>query len=297
MNSIIFINLVCICSAFLPFATKKDCGKAVDLFENGNTLLSPYMDDNEKRVYADDAEYINAFPTFSYLITKVPGQGLFYLDQVDDYIKNVLRIHKRWESHLQVLMKKYITSGSCALDIGAHIGIHSIAMSKYVGRYGFVYAFEPNPKIYRELCMNLVLNKCKNVMPLRGALGKEKGIVQVVSSLQENEGGHFVIKSDTGENQALMLPLDAFQLEGISFIKIDVENMETEVLEGGKETLLSNRPILLIEIQGNIQRPLILHEDSQKMKQECLDKLAELNYRVERIGETDDYLAIPFEKL
>ncbi len=42
--------------------------------------------------------------------------------------------------------------------------------------------------------------------------------------------------------------LDDLNLQNISLIKIDVEGFELEALEGGKQTIIQNKPVILIEI-------------------------------------------------
>ena len=41
--------------------------------------------------------------------------------------------------------------------------------------------------------------------------------------------------------------LDSFELDNVSFIKIDVEGHEEAVIEGARGLLLRNRPVLLVE--------------------------------------------------
>ena len=149
------------------------------------------------------------------------------------------------------MIKKYVRSGSIVLDIGAHIGTHSLTLANAVGKGGKCYAFEPNKKIFWELCFNIARNKVKNILPLRLALGKEISTIETVTPLSINEGGTFIIHRENLEKASVQLRLDDLELNNISLIKIDVENMEADVIEGGIETILRNRPILIVEIQGN----------------------------------------------
>src|SRR5262249_42138055 len=43
--------------------------------------------------------------------------------------------------------------------------------------------------------------------------------------------------------------LDDYDFHAVTFIKIDVEGHEREVLEGGRETIVRERPLLQIEIE------------------------------------------------
>ncbi|HEY5235051.1 MAG TPA: FkbM family methyltransferase, partial [Rhabdochlamydiaceae bacterium] len=114
--------------------------------------------------HADDIiSYINDFPKTHYAVHYVHRQGHFYLDSIHDYIKDLLRNGISWEGDLAKLMKEKIPVGSTAIDIGAHIGTHTLALSEAVGPLGHVLAFEPQPKLFRELFMNMALNGASNI--------------------------------------------------------------------------------------------------------------------------------------
>jgi hypothetical protein len=115
--------------------------------------------------------YIQDFPYHDYELCEVPTQGLFYIDAIDDLIKNFLRNSRPWEPIIMGHLRKHVTPGSTAIDAGAHIGTHTLYMSKLVGPQGSVHAFEPQPKIFRELFMNCLLNQTNNVSLYPVALG------------------------------------------------------------------------------------------------------------------------------
>jgi hypothetical protein len=53
--------------------------------------------------------------------------------------------------------------------------------------------------------------------------------------------------------------LDSFDLEGVQFIKVDVEGSELEVLQGARETIRSDHPALLLELlSGTYTDPLAI---------------------------------------
>lgn len=266
---------------------------ALHLYNQGFDYLSPVLDEKNHHCYTEDKEYIGRFPLSDYPVVELANHEKFYIDSINDTIKNCLRAHIPWEVFHRGLIERYTKPGTIAIDIGAHIGTHTLTMSKCVGPTGKVFAFEPNKKIFRELCMNLAINQTTNVYPLRCAIGKEKGTITVIASHPNNEGGSYVINKQMGINTAAIIPLDAFQLTNISFIKIDVENMEEEVLDGAIATINQNRPIMLIEIQGNYERPLQLGEDSNQKARDSIAKILKLGYRLQRVGTTNDYLAFP----
>jgi FkbM family methyltransferase len=242
----------------------------------------------------DDQQFVNAFPNDRYKIVMVPHQGLFYLDDEDDCVKNILKSGKPWEPEADGVIHRYARPGTTVLDIGAHIGTHTIALSHAVGKDGKVYAFEPQKKIYRELVMNMRLNQLDNVQVLRNAVGATSKKVFLGAPIAQNEGARFV--APTGEEEVEMRTVDSLALVGISFMKIDVENYELEVLKGAVETIQREKPVILIEIQGNhVQASQVSHDKighMAKIRQEVVCFLESLGYTVSHFN-CDDYLAIP----
>ena len=182
------------------------------------------------------------------------------------------------------------------LDVGSHVGTHTVTMSECAGKEGLVLAFEPSLTTYRELVHNLAANRCHNALAIRSAVGKDQSYVDVIVSHPRNEGRKYVVKSSGGQDRTLQIPLDDLKLENISFIKIDVENMEADVLEGAKLTLQRCRPVILIEIQGNGERPVQLGENTKEMAKISKEKLKSLGYKLKFIHGAD-YLAFPIESL
>jgi len=76
-----------------------------------------------------------------------------------------------------------------------------------------------------------------------------------------------------GEQASVEVPvcrLDNYDFHNVSFIKIDVEGHESQVIEGGYHTILREKPTILIEIE---QR----HLGSKSIK-EVFNQIAELGY-------------------
>jgi hypothetical protein len=92
---------------------------------------------------------------------------------------------------------------------------------------------------------------------------------------------------------APVITLDSLQLTNVSMIKIDVDGLEDNVLGGARNTIVSNRPVILIEIQGG--------SDIDTAPPEILAKiiatkktLTDLGYSLQKIY-IHDYLALPNE--
>ena len=272
--SFAFLGLLCLCS----------CAESLSLLSEKQTTLLAGL--------SGDHTFIQAFPFDTYRICVVPKQGSFYLDTTDDSIKKVLASGEPWEYETDQVIYQYTKSGTVALDIGAHIGTHTVALSRAVGADGVVIAFEPNPKIYRELCMNLILNGCTNVIPVQCALGDHDGQVGLLTPVAYNEGGTYVV-TDGGGLVALR-KLDDFGLQNISFIKMDVENYEEMVLAGGEETIMASRPVIFLEIQGNGEQLIASGANCEQKTEATISALKNMNYTTS-VFKGLDYLAKPME--
>lgn len=259
------------------------------IVEGKDGLFYPEYEDSNY----DIVEYINSFPFQNYEICKA-GNHNFYVDKefisgkAFDGIKSHIAKGIVWEPYLISYIKKYCVPGSTVLDIGAHMGTHTLFMSNFVGDYGKVIAIEPQLKLFRELFMNLKLNNTKNVQIMRYAVGNKNGEVQMNTSAKNNEGGTGV---GSGGDYVEMVPIDQFNFLNVSLMKIDVEGLEDSVLEGARATIEINKPIIMIEIMGgNIYETA---PDYVKKRIDATKKiLNDMGYQVINIA-GHDYLATP----
>ncbi|MBI2743519.1 MAG: FkbM family methyltransferase [Chlamydiales bacterium] len=251
--------------------------------------------------------YISEFPLFSeYHVKKVPCsgyEGYFYIDAIEDHIKNSLEEGYAWETHISKLISKCARRGSVVLDVGAHIGIHALTMAHCVGELGRVHAFEPQPKIFRELFLNMKLNEMENVSCHWAAVGDTTGTIETHPFTPGNEGGTSLIASNlTGGNWTYraaggtgvfvdLITIDSLHLNDVSLMKIDVEGMENAVIDGARETILRNRPMIILEIMGGSTlktAPAEIADQIEFSKRKVVD----LGYNLTHIFGWD-YLAIP----
>lgn len=98
--------------------------KACDLAQRGHLFLKPYLEAEDLEPYANELQFIKNFPFSSYKLITVHSQGKFFINDINDTIKNRLRKGECWESKNKFLISKYATPGSTALDIGAHWHAH-----------------------------------------------------------------------------------------------------------------------------------------------------------------------------
>lgn len=133
-----------------------------------------------------------------------------------------------------------------ALDIGANIGNHSIYFSRH---FSSVLAFEPHPRIFELLSFNAKI--VDNVVPFQFGLGEADESLDLNEN-PENMGSASVKHkwtADGGTVKVRIRRLDGLDLGAgaISFMKIDVEGLESSVIRGARETIRKHQPLILME--------------------------------------------------
>jgi FkbM family methyltransferase len=177
---------------------------------------------------------------------------------------------------------------SSALDIGANIGNHTIYFSDY---FSSVYSFEPNPQTFDLLSFNL--KTVDNCFPFNVGLGDAAGIFE----LYENKGnmGASSIKHDydvgSGRVKIQVKKLDDIEAElgNVSFIKLDVEGFEYNVIRGGLSLIRRHRPIIVLEqtessfVDGSTESIDLLKENGYRFCW-CQAALFDRSWIVRRLG-------------
>lgn len=149
-----------------------------------------------------------------------------------------------WEALYK--LKKYVQEGASILDIGANIGNHTVFFAKEC-RASKIYSFEPQKDVFELLKENIRLNRLEDVCtPYNLALGKASGNASIAVYDANNCGGTSLTMSGVGDIP--VSSLDSMRFSDIDLIKIDVEGFEYDVLEGSKETLERENPLIFIEL-------------------------------------------------
>ena len=162
---------------------------------------------------------------------------------------------------LLALRRKHFGDGVVAIDCGANIGVHTIEWAKAMTGWGSVLAIEAQERIYYALAGNIAINNCFNAVAVHGAVSSESGILPIpnpnhsVSSsfgsleLRQRNGNEFIGQPIDYQNTVNVrkLTLDEFSLPRVDLIKLDIEGMELEAIEGASRTIAASRPIMLVE--------------------------------------------------
>ncbi len=148
-------------------------------------------------------------------------------------------------------MMAEVRPGDIVTDVGAFIGLYTVALASRVGPSGKVVAFEPNPKNFSLLKAQVELNKVsERVELIQTAVGTKDGTV----FFEANRSSESKVSpiSENGSQSVKCVSLDTiFSTEHIDILKIDVEGYEEEVLKGAVRLLRDSRRaprIIYIEV-------------------------------------------------
>ena len=128
----------------------------------------------------------------------------------------------------------HVNKWRVCLDIGSNIGQWTRPLSK---KFESVVCFEPNPN-FRE-CFVKNITEANVILWPYGLSDKEHKAKQDFNSTQlQNADGNIDCRT-----------LDSFGLTNVDFVKIDVDGFEVPLLNGAKETLSRNNPVINIEMK------------------------------------------------
>jgi FkbM family methyltransferase len=140
------------------------------------------------------------------------------------------------------LLAKLVTPGMRIADVGGNIGYYTLLLRQLTGPSGAIITIEPSPENLPELRLNIEGNKLQNVKLLEVAVGAESGKVSLIKGM--NSG---VVPLNEGSYEVPIQTLDEILTERIDLLKIDVEGYEGYVLEGARNVIKRDRPIIFLE--------------------------------------------------
>lgn len=181
----------------------------------------------------------------------VPGEG----------ISRALHASGMYEPCSVAVLHRVLHPGETFIDVGANVGLMSMLASRAVGPDGRVVSLEPSRREFSRLLGHLEHNSLANVEAHRVALGNRNGTVDLRVAVASHGGMSTVEESfaypSVREAYAETVPIRRLDdvvadraIHAVHVMKIDVEGSEWDVIDGARETLLRDRPSLIVEIGG-----------------------------------------------
>jgi FkbM family methyltransferase len=181
--------------------------------------------------------------------------------------------------------------GTTAIDVGANGGAHTRTMAQAVGASGHVHAFEPDPRILRDMLMPLreefpwvhlhpiALSDGNGTLPFY--LDKSTALSSL--HVRPNHGMQVVEKIEMPVRRLDDVP-EIATADRISLIKADVEGEELRFVAGAAATMRKHQPIVLLEIDWphvfNATAVRSAAGDHERDVQQFLSRLRDNGYSV-----------------
>jgi FkbM family methyltransferase len=181
-----------------------------------------------------------------------PLQGDYIVTSWHDYPAAILGYA---ETDLMAWLKKMVHPGETWLDMGAHYGYISLALCRYVGQTGRVFAFEPLLETAGHLSSTRRANRLSQLTVVPLALSDNEEITSVRAEIWKAMAQPVVAPA----RHAWVEPIYCVALDKlwhrlcgaddvISGIKMDIEGMEGKALLGMIGLLRKHQPKLIIEV-------------------------------------------------
>ena len=181
--------------------------------------------------------------------------------------------------------RKFIKKGDFVIDIGANIGDTTVPMAIAAGKEGATLGFDPNPFVYKILEANAALNPEKtNIIPVCSAISTEEEEFYFISSeasfanggispTRESIHGKFICPNKVkGVNLLDFLKKNHNdQIEKLSFIKIDTEGYDKEILKSISDLIAELKPVIVAESFG---------KSSDEAKMELFESISVHGYQL-----------------
>ncbi len=186
---------------------------------------------------------------------KVDGHLMYLVGRAGPSISfSTELLSERYEQETAKVLKDEVLPGMTVLDIGAHVGCHSLLAARLVGPSGKVFAFEPSPDNCVLLHKNMALNGYNNVVLIPKAVADRSGTVTFHLSPEGNDRNSIYESSRTSQLgtsvEVSTVSVDDFlEQQGwpqVHLVKVDVEGAEPLVLKGMSKLLERTRELTLI---------------------------------------------------
>ena len=147
-----------------------------------------------------------------------------------------------------------LSEGSkCFFDVGAHIGIVSLAVSKSISNKGKIYAFEASKQNLDFLKYHIKSNNIKNIKVINKLVTSTVKKKSVLFESHESSGMNSVIsineKQITEKKNVQSITLDEFcKTKKIypDILKVDIEGSEIDMLIGAKGIIKKMKPLIFL---------------------------------------------------
>lgn len=196
--------------------------------------------------------------TSSHFITlELTENNLFRFHLTDYYWSRMLFNPYHMEPEILETLKLTLNKNTAFIDCGANLGLWSIYATNLIGDPKKVLSIEASPETYKELLENSKLNNnfptvnCAAHATDGGSLLFYQDVRHASSKVVSNAShGSNTISVEKSSLDSLAIDRN-LTIPGRLIIKLDVEGLEKEVLQGSHNILTANDSLIIYEDHAN----------------------------------------------
>jgi len=142
-------------------------------------------------------------------------------------------------------------------DVGTNFGYLSMVWANTVCKNGKVYSFEPHPLLYNSYSKSVKSNNLQDqIVTENVAVGNELGTIEI--NLLSTTSNTLDIESNKKNDKKVevnIITLDHYieknNITKCDLVKIDVDGIEFDILNGSKELIKKLHPIFIVETNND----------------------------------------------
>jgi FkbM family methyltransferase len=157
------------------------------------------------------------------------------------------------ERGTRILIEKLVKPGDVIVDVGAHLGLHTLAAAKSLRGTGKVLAFEPFEPTARRLQETVRLNGLQRLVEVHQAAvaGHSERRPLFLGDISGHHSLFPLNDSDRADDSPVEVEVTTLDraladVPHVALLKIDAEGSELDVVEGGEAVIKRNPEIALI---------------------------------------------------
>ncbi len=160
-----------------------------------------------------------------------------------------------YEPEVTALLDIIIENDAVFLDIGSNWGFYSLFIASKHDFCGRIYAFEPFPPTFDDLRNVVAQSGLEDRITCHStALSDRAGHARMIVPGGTLSGLARIQEGDSG-TEVVVDRLDNIVSDAPSVIKIDVEDLEANVLLGGESTIKLSKPFIVFENWKTLHSP------------------------------------------
>ena len=147
------------------------------------------------------------------------------------------------------VLEKLLAPGDVFVDIGANVGLFTLAGARRVGESGHVHAVEPAPDLVAALGALITLNQIASFVTVHPvAAGAEEGSAELFLARTSGHNSLFAEEAGLDSVRVRLASLDSLIAAGsrVSLVKLDVEGGELQALAGMARVIADNPQIVIL---------------------------------------------------